>query len=82
MKLTVEISLYPLQTDYRPIIKDFIKQLNTHSELKIVTNAMSTQVTGDYDTLMSILQKTMKHSYTTFGKAVFVVKFIGDELAI
>ena len=82
MKLTIEISLYPLQSDYRPIIRDFINQLNTHAELNIVTNAMSTQVTGDYDALMSILQKTMKHSYVTFGKAVFVVKFIGDELAI
>jgi uncharacterized protein YqgV (UPF0045/DUF77 family) len=82
MKLTVEISLYPLQTDYSPIIRDFIDQLNTHSELKVVTNAMSTQVSGDYDTLMSILQKSMRRSFEIFGKAVFVVKFIGSELPI
>ena len=82
MKLTAEISLYPLQTDYIPIILDYIEQLNLNSELKIVTNAMSTQIMGNYDTVMTILQKTMKHSFTNFGKAVFVVKFIGSELAI
>lgn len=82
MKLTIEISLYPLQNEYRPIIRDFINQLNLHSDIKIVTNAMSTQVTGDYDTVMAILQKTMKQCYSTHGKAVFIVKFIGDELAI
>lgn len=82
MKLTVEISLYPLQSEYKPIIRDFIEQLHQQGALKIVTNAMSTQISGEYDTVMATLQKTMKHSYATFGKAVFVAKFIGDELAI
>ena len=82
MKLTAEISLYPLQSDYIPIIRDYIEQLNLHSELKIFTKAISTQVMGDYDTVMTILQKTMKHTHSTYGKAVFVVKFIGGELAI
>ena len=49
MRLTAELSLYPLQEDYIPVIKGFIDRLNTETGLTVVTNAMSTQVNGDYD---------------------------------
>lgn len=81
MQLSVEISKYPLHSDYIPFIKDFIERLNQHSELKVLTNTMSTQVFGDYDVLMSVLQKEMKRSFTEFGKIVFVCKFISGDLS-
>ena len=82
MKLTVDISLYPLNSDYIPIIKEFIAELNKESDLTIVTNALSTQVTGEYDLLMHTLHAEMKRSHETHGKAVFVCKFLHGELAI
>tara|TARA_B110000444_G_scaffold257224_1_gene295220 strand:- start:1522 stop:1791 length:270 start_codon:yes stop_codon:yes gene_type:complete len=82
MKLTVDISLYPLNSDYIPIIKEFIAKLNKKSGLTIVTNALSTQVTGDYDLLMNALHTEMKHSHEVYGKSVFVCKFLHGELAI
>ena len=81
MQLSVEISKYPLHSDYIPFIKDFIERLNQHSELKVLTNTMSTQVFGDYDVLMCVLQKEMKRSFTEFGKIVFVCKFISGDLS-
>jgi len=81
MKLSVEISKYPLNQDYIPFIQDFIDRLNTHDGLKVITNTMSTQVFGDYDLVMSVLNQEIKKSYETFGKAIFVCKFINGDLS-
>ena len=34
MRIAVDISLYPLDADYIPPIKDFIERLNRHPELQ------------------------------------------------
>lgn len=81
MKLSVEISKYPLHEDYIPFIKDFILRLNTHPALKVSTNTMSTQVFGEYDVVMEVLQQEMKRSFTEYGKIVFVCKFISGDLS-
>ena len=46
MKIAVDISLYPLDADYVPPIKDFIERLNRDRALQVNTNAMSTQIAG------------------------------------
>ncbi|MBU2967776.1 hypothetical protein KO527_00155 [Pseudoalteromonas sp. C2R02] len=81
MELSVEISKYPLNQDYIPFIKDFIDRLNAHEGLKVITNTMSTQIFGDYDLVMSVLNQEIKKSYETFGKAIFVCKFINGDLS-
>ena len=80
MKLTVEMSLYPLQDDYIPVIKAFIEAAREHPGLEIVTNAMSTQVSGDYDTVFGLVREGLASSYRQFGKQVLVCKFIPWEL--
>ena len=57
MRTAVEISLYPLDADYVPPIKDFIERLNGHEGLTIVTNAMSTQVAGEHGRLFAALEQ-------------------------
>ena len=39
MKLTVEISKYPLHQDYIPFIKGFIDRLNEYDNLKVITKS-------------------------------------------
>lgn len=80
MELSVEISKYPLTEDYIPAIKSFIERLQATDGLSVVGNTMSTQIFGEYDLVMSVLSKEMKHSYEQFGKAIFVCKFIGANL--
>ncbi len=46
MKLTAELSLYPLQDNYLDVIDAFIDTAHEYDELTIITNAMSTQVCG------------------------------------
>jgi uncharacterized protein YqgV (UPF0045/DUF77 family) len=82
MKLTAEISLYPLHQEYIPVIREFIDALHQHGDLRIVTNAMSTQVCGDFDHLFAVLRQELKASFDKHGKQVLVCKFIPGELDI
>jgi uncharacterized protein YqgV (UPF0045/DUF77 family) len=82
MKLTAELSLYPLQEDYISIIQAFIETLRLYEDIEIVTNAMSTQICGDYDRVFSLVKNELKSSYQRFGKQVLVCKFIVGELDI
>lgn len=76
MQISVDISMYPFKDDYIPAISAFIAQLNEHQQVEVKTNSMTTQLFGDYDEVMALLQATMRHSMETFGKLVFVAKFI------
>ena len=55
MRIAVDISLYPLDADYVPPIKDFIERLNRQPGLRVETNAMSTQVSGEHDRVFAAL---------------------------
>jgi uncharacterized protein YqgV (UPF0045/DUF77 family) len=82
MKLTVEISLYPLNADYIPIIKAFIADVSANQDIEVYTNAMSTQVCGEYGRVFEIVQSAMRRSYEAHGKQVMVCKFIVGDLDI
>lgn len=80
MKLTVDISLYPLSEDFIPYIKEFILRLKSYENLTIATNDISTQVSGDYEEVMNILSVEMKSTFDE-QRSVFVMKFLmGDKL--
>ncbi|MGI2261267.1 YkoF family thiamine/hydroxymethylpyrimidine-binding protein [Shewanella sp. GXUN23E] len=80
MILTAEISMYPFTENYLEPIQWFIKRLDSYPNIVRVTNAMATQVQGDYQEVMSMLATEMHSAHEKFGKAVFVCKFIGREL--
>ena len=76
MQSAFEISLYPLNGDYIDKIKGFIKQLNSHPELKVLTNSMSTQVWGPLDRTMAILAQEMELASQESPRLIFVMKVI------
>jgi uncharacterized protein YqgV (UPF0045/DUF77 family) len=82
MTLTAELSLYPLNADYIPVIQRFIEGLNTHRDLTVVTNAMSTQLRGEHDVVMAAVSDTLRESAERFGEQVLVCKFIPMALDI
>lgn len=79
MQVMVELSLYPLVNEFIPPIKDFIERLNTHQALTVTTCSTSTQVTGDYQTVMQILGTEMQRVHEEVGQAVFVAKFLNFD---
>lgn len=80
MKVSIEISMYPLHQNYIAPIKAFIEKLNDYPTIEVSTNHMSTHIYGDYNTIMPILQKEMKESFLKYENTVMVVKFIGRDV--
>ncbi len=81
MKASVEISMYPLDSEYGTAILKFIKRLREYDELIVQTNSMSTQIFGEYDLLMAALIKEMKQSFAEEKAAVVVVKAVNMDLS-
>lgn len=79
MRIAVDISLYPLDADYVPRIKDFIERLNRRPELRVETNAMSTHVAGDHDRVFAALADEVRTTFADGARAVFVMKVLGGE---
>jgi uncharacterized protein YqgV (UPF0045/DUF77 family) len=77
MHTSIEISLYPLDADYIPPIKAFIERLNAYPELHVVTNSMSTQISGEHRRLFEILAKETEATFADGGRKVFVMKVLG-----
>jgi len=81
MQVAVDISLYPFQEDLIPPILDVIERLNRDPELDVVTNPMSTQIRGEYDKVMGLLQTEMKTTFEHLPKAIFVMKILNNPIA-
>ena len=77
MHVAVEMSLYPLTGEFIPPIQDFIDRLNARPGLRVVTNSMSTQVSGEYDVVMQALTEEMARTFEGPSRAVFVMKVLG-----
>ncbi len=80
MRVAVNISLYPLADDFLPPIKDVIERLNANSSVEVVTNAMSTQIRGEYDEVMAALNQEIKTTFEQSPKAVFAIKIPNNPL--
>lgn len=82
MRITAEISLYPLTDDFVGDIRDFIHRLRAEPGLDVISNQMSTQLRGDYDAVTGALQRCMRESMQADGSLVFVVKYLNADLPI
>lgn len=80
MKVAVDISLYPLDEDFIPPIKDVIARLNAREGLDVWTNAMSTQIVGDFDAVMSTLRDEIGATFEQLPKAVFAIKILNNPM--
>jgi uncharacterized protein YqgV (UPF0045/DUF77 family) len=77
MRIAVEMSLYPLTDEFIPPILDFIARLKAHPRLAIVTNAMSTQVSGDLGDVFDALRAEIAGTFASPRRSVFVMKVLG-----
>ncbi len=78
MKISVELTLTPLQDNYEPAIIDFIKKLRA-SGLTVLENPLSTQVYGDYDEVMEILNKEMKTALESVERGLLYIKIVKSD---
>lgn len=78
MNISVELTFSPLQNDFEEHIIKFIKQLRA-SGLTILENPLSTQVYGDYDTVMKVLQSEIKIAFQLMDKGLLYMKLVKSD---
>lgn len=78
MKISVELTLSPLQDTFEPIIIDFIKKLRA-SGLTVLENPLSTQIYGDYDQVMNVLNTEIKASFELMDKGLLYLKIVKSD---
>lgn len=78
MNVSVELTLTPLQDDFEPPIIDFIKALRA-SGLKVLENPLSTQVYGDYETVMSVLKDEIGKTFSSLDHVVLQMKVVKSD---
>lgn len=77
MRIAVEMSLYPLVDQFIPPILDFIERLKAHPRLAVVTNSMSTQVSGELDDVFDALRVETAKTFASPHRSVLVMKVLG-----
>ena len=81
MKLTAELSVYPLREDFKNVVEAFISELLKHEDIVAVTNSMSTQISGEDTAVFTAIEKALRASYQHFVHQVLVAKFIPEHFA-
>jgi uncharacterized protein YqgV (UPF0045/DUF77 family) len=79
MQISVDISLYPLQDGYLEPIVAFINAVEKVEGIDVVRNELSTQLHGEYETIMSLLTKEVYAIFETYPHSVFTLKIIGNN---
>jgi uncharacterized protein YqgV (UPF0045/DUF77 family) len=81
MRISVDISLYPLTEGYVEPILAFIAKLETNPRLVVKRNSLATQVFGEYRDVMDCFDAEMEAVFHVLPHSVFVMKFIGTDRA-
>lgn len=80
MQVAVDISLYPLDADFIPPIKDIISRFESLSGIEVEKNRMSTQIRGDYDVVMPILSQEVRTTFENVPRAVFAIRIVNNPV--
>ncbi|MDC6351084.1 thiamine-binding protein [Zeaxanthinibacter sp. PT1] len=78
MNISVELTLTPLQDEYEPAIINFIKKLR-ESGLTVLENPLSTQVYGEYDKVMAVLQQEVKIAFDAVERGLLYMKIVKSD---
>lgn len=79
MNASIDISMYPLEEAYCSAIVEFIDRLDANPNLRVERNSMSTQVFGEYKTVMAEMTDEMLLALEKLPTTVFVLKLIGTD---
>lgn len=82
MRVTAEMSLYPLQGQPLDKILAFIETVHGDARLEVVVNQMSTQVRGELRDVMSVLTTALERSFGAGGSQSLVLKILNADLPI
>ncbi|QCX02197.1 hypothetical protein FGM00_19510 [Aggregatimonas sangjinii] len=78
MNISIELTFSPLQDDFEEHIITFIKKLRA-SGLTLLENPLSTQVFGEYDTVMQVLHTEIKTAFELMDKGLLYMKIVKSD---
>ncbi|MGJ5642683.1 YkoF family thiamine/hydroxymethylpyrimidine-binding protein [Formosa sp. S-31] len=78
MKISVELTLTPLQDDFETPIKEFIKELRA-SEFTVLENPLSTQVYGEYAEVMPFLTALIQATFKQLDHVLVNMKLVKSD---
>lgn len=78
MKISVELTLLPLQDEFEDIIKSFIVELR-NSKFTVLENPLSTQVYGEYNEVMTFLSKTIEDTFNNTPHILVNMKIVKSD---
>lgn len=78
MKISVELTLTPLQDDFEQPIINFIKKLRS-SGVTVLENPLSTQVYGEYDKVMELLTNEIKDVLELIDNGLILMKIVKSD---
>ncbi|QCU90565.1 YkoF family thiamine/hydroxymethylpyrimidine-binding protein [Thiomicrorhabdus sediminis] len=79
MKVSVDISMYPLIDDYCQPIIDFIDRFEQNPAVNVQRNSLSTHIYGDYSDVMGALNSEILAVIEQVPQTVFVIKLVGKD---
>lgn len=82
MRVTAEMSLYPLQGQPLEKILAFIGTITSDARLEVVVNQLSTQVRGELGVVMSTITMAIERSFGNGGSQALVLKILNADLPI
>lgn len=78
MNISVELTFSPLQDDFEGHIINFIKKLRA-SGLTMLENPLSTQIYGEYDVVMKLLQTEIKEAFELMERGLLFMKIVKSD---
>ena len=78
MEISVELTFSPLQDDFEQHIIKFIKKLRA-SGLTVLENPLSSQVYGNYDEVMQVLNSEIKEAFELMDKGLLYMKIVKTD---
>lgn len=78
MNISVELTFSPLQDDFEVHIINFIKKLRA-SKLTVLENPLSTQVYGEYNEVMNLLQNEIQEAFEFMDKGLLFMKIVKTD---
>jgi uncharacterized protein YqgV (UPF0045/DUF77 family) len=82
MRITAEMSLYPLEAEPIERIVAFIGTIQRHPRLEVAVNQMSTQIRGELDDVLGAIAAGLRESFAGGASQALVVKFLNVDLPI
>lgn len=82
MRITAELSLYPLQDEFIAPIQTFIRALGAGGRVEVHSNQLSTQLRGELDDVLAAVHGALEASFEAGGAQALVAKFLNADLPL